>query len=83
MICKNLNMIAIVDSEGGVSKDGKQPFFIKEDLKRFKKLTVGNTVIMGNNTFKQRGLLKKRNNIILTKNKELLETKLTNLTSEE
>jgi dihydrofolate reductase len=43
--------IVSVNSYGGIGKDGKQPWYIKEDLKRFKELTMGHTVVMGRRTY--------------------------------
>jgi dihydrofolate reductase len=43
--------IVSVNSYGGIGKDGKQPWYISEDLKRFKELTQGHTVVMGRKTY--------------------------------
>lgn len=67
-----MNLIAMVDLEWGIGKDGKQPIFIKEDLARFKARTTGKTVIMGRKTLEAlpggRPLADRRN-IILTHDK--------------
>ena len=44
-------MIAIVDSCFGVAKNGKIPWNFKEDREFFRQKTIGQTVIMGKNTF--------------------------------
>lgn len=52
-------------------KDNKLIWHLPEDLKRFKKITNGKTIIMGRKTFESLGrILPNRNHIILTKNKE-------------
>ena len=52
-----------------IGKNGKIPWFIKGELKRFRNITIGNNVIMGRKTFESIGnLLDERNNIILTTN---------------
>ena len=56
---------------GVIGVDGKLPWNLKGDLKRFKKLTTGCTVIMGNGTYKSLGSvpLPDRDNLIIS-NKE-------------
>jgi len=50
-----------------IGKPGALPWRIPEDLKRFKNLTTGKTVIMGLNTYRTINRpLPKRNNIILS-----------------
>lgn len=46
-----IKMIANVDSCFGIAKNGKIPWSFKEDLLFFKQKTIGQTVIMGKNTF--------------------------------
>ena len=48
-------------------------FKLKKDLKHFKELTLGHTIIMGENTFKSlpNGPLPGRRNIVLTENKDI------------
>jgi dihydrofolate reductase len=58
-----------------IGKDNDFPWHIREDMVRFKKLTVGNTVIMGRNTYdhllKRIGkILPNRTNIVITRNKD-------------
>ena len=46
-------------------------YYIKEDLKHFKSLTMGNTIIMGRKTFEAlpKGALPGRKNIVVTRNR--------------
>lgn len=50
-----INLIVAIDSELGFSKNDKIPWinepFAKDDLKRFRKITMGHTVIMGRKTY--------------------------------
>jgi dihydrofolate reductase len=50
-----INLIVALDKECGFSKNGAIPWinedFAKEDLKNFRKLTLGNTCIMGRKTY--------------------------------
>ena len=64
-----LNLIVAVDLACCIGKSGPVPLVWKqkEDMKRFKKLTTGNTVIMGYNTFMSMGRpLPNRHNIVVT-----------------
>ena len=64
-------IIAAVSPEGVIGVDGRMPWHYSEDLKRFKRLTLGSTVIMGRLTWES--LPKKplvgRRNIVLTRRK--------------
>lgn len=46
-----MNAIVSVDWQWGIGKDNKLLFQIPADLKRFKKLTINNIVVMGRNTY--------------------------------
>jgi len=53
-----------------IGKYNQIPWTHKGDLKRFKELTKGHMIVMGNNTFQSIGKpLPERTNIILTRNK--------------
>lgn len=54
-----------------IGKDNELPWHIGEDLKRFKRITTGHTVIMGRKTYESIGkLLPNRTNIILSQDPE-------------
>ena len=56
--------------DGTIAKDGDVPWKISEDLKRFKRLTMGLPMIMGRKTFDSLpGLLPGRRHIVLTRQK--------------
>ncbi len=62
-------LIAAVGRNGEIGKDNALIWRIPEDLRRFKALTLGNTVIMGRKTFLSIGRkLPGRFNIILSQN---------------
>ena len=46
-----ISIVAVMDEKKGIGKEGRIPWHIKEDLIRFKNLTLGKTVIMGRKTF--------------------------------
>ena len=63
-----MNAIVAIAENGGIGKDNKLLFRISADLRRFKKLTSGHTVIMGRKTLQSlpggRGLPNRRNIVI-------------------
>lgn len=63
-----ISIIAAVSEDLGIGKDNELLWNIPEDLKRFKKLTSGNTVIMGKRTWMSLPVkpLPGRRNIVLT-----------------
>jgi dihydrofolate reductase len=68
-------LIAAIDKDGGIGKDGYMPWHYPEDLKLFMRLTIGNTVVMGRKTFdgmfaRGHAPLKQRKNIIVTSQAE-------------
>ena len=61
-------LIAAVDKNLAIGKDGKIPWYIKEDLQYFKKNTLNTAMIMGRTTFDSIGRpLPNRQNIVMTK----------------
>jgi dihydrofolate reductase len=63
-----ISIIVAVSEDWGIGKDNELLWHISEDLKRFKRLTTGNTVIMGKKTWESlpRKPLPGRKNIVLT-----------------
>lgn len=62
-----LVIIAALSRNRVIGKDGKIPWHISEDLKRFKRLTKGHTVLMGRKTFESLGKpLPDRRNVVVT-----------------
>ena len=63
-----LSIIVATDTNGGIGKDNKLLFQIREDLQRFKDLTTGHIVIMGRKTFESlpNGALPNRHNVVIT-----------------
>ncbi len=61
-----LSTIVAIDKKRGIGKDNKLLCHISDDLKRFKKITTGHTIIMGNTTFESIGKpLPNRTNIVV------------------
>ena len=65
-----ISIIVAVSEDLGIGKDNELLWHISEDLKRFKRLTSGNTVIMGKKTWESlpRKPLPGRKNVVLTDN---------------
>src|SRR5665648_396272 len=63
-----ISIIVAVSEDLGIGKDNELLWQISEDMKRFKRLTSGNTVIMGKKTWESlpRRPLPGRKNIVLT-----------------
>lgn len=63
-----IKLIAACDPYGGIGFKGKIPWHIPEDLKLFKHLTTGHTVVMGRKTYDSiKKPLPKRHNVVITK----------------
>lgn len=65
-----MNLIALIDINNGIARNGKQITFVKSDLKRFRQLTWGGTVIMGRKTYEslpRRKPLPGRTNVIVSR----------------
>lgn len=65
-----ITIIAAVDRRMGIGYQNRLLFHLPNDLKRFKALTTGNTIIMGRKTFESlpKGALPNRRNIVLSTN---------------
>ena len=60
-------VVAIADG-GVIGRDGKLPWHIPEDLKHFKAVTTGHTMIMGRKTFESIGRpLPNRRSVVVTR----------------
>ena len=67
---KEITLIAAVSENNALGKNNQLIWHLSEDLKRFKRLTQGHSIIMGRKTFESMPkALPNRKNIILTRNK--------------
>lgn len=65
-----ISIIAAVAKNNAIGKDNKLLWHLPEDLKRFKEITLGHTIIMGRKTFESLPkILPGRNHIVITRNK--------------
>jgi dihydrofolate reductase len=65
---KQISIIVAVAANRAIGKDNDLLWHISEDLKRFKKITQGNQVIMGKKTFESlpKAPLPNRTNVVIT-----------------
>ena len=65
---KNISIIVAISENNAIGKDNKLLYNIPEDMKRFKQITTGHTVIMGRRTFLSlpKGALPNRRNIVIS-----------------
>ena len=65
-----MNMIVMMDDMGCIGINGDQPIHLNEDLKRFKEMTTGKTVVCGRKTvetFPDQLPLPNRSTIVISK----------------
>lgn len=67
-----ISLIACVDKNGGIGLNGVMPWWFTKDMKYFRDVTIGNTVIMGSTTFDHMAnpLAHRRNVVLTSKNKD-------------
>lgn len=67
--CMNITIIAAVANNNAIGYQNKLLYWLPDDLKRFKHLTTGHTIIMGRKTFDSfpKGALPNRRNVVLTR----------------
>lgn len=67
-----VSLIVAIDEDNGIGKDNKLPWHLPADLKHFKTLTTGRTIVMGRKTFDSIGKpLPNRRNVIISRQKDL------------
>lgn len=68
-----ISIIVAIDEKNAIGKDNQLLCHLPNDLKYFKSVTQGHTVIMGRNTYESlpNGALPNRRNIVLSRNKDL------------
>ena len=65
-----VSLVAAVAENGAIGFDNKLLYWLPNDLKHFKALTTGHSIVMGRRTFESlpKGALPNRRNLVLTKN---------------
>ena len=69
-------IIAAIDKNNALGFKNRLLFYLPDDLRRFKSLTTGHTVVMGRKTFDSlpKGALPNRRNIVLSRSNKLVLT---------
>ena len=63
-----ITLIAAIESSGGIGKDGSLPWHLTDDLKHFKRVTMGHHLLMGRRTYESiAGKLPGRQLIVLSR----------------
>ncbi len=64
-----ISLIAAMDERNGIGRDGGLPWHLSDDLKNFRRLTMGHHLVMGRKTFESIGVqLSGRQLIVLSRN---------------
>lgn len=66
----DIAIVVAIAHNNAIGQRCDQPFLISEDLKHFRRLTTGNTIVMGRRTYEAlpKGALPNRRNIVVTHN---------------
>ena len=68
---KPLALVVAMTPDRVIGKDGGMPWHIPEDLKHFRRVTMGHAIIMGRKTHESIGRpLPRRRNIVITRNRD-------------
>jgi len=68
-----LSIVVAMDDNRLIGKDNGLPWYLPADLAYFKKITTGNSILMGRKTYESIGrALPNRRNIVITRNPEAL-----------
>lgn len=80
-----LSIIVALAENNAIGKNNDLIWYISDDLKRFKKLTTGHTILMGRKTYESlpHGALPNRENIVITRDQNLELPKCTMMHSME
>jgi dihydrofolate reductase len=66
----NVTMIVAVGRNGVIGDGRTMPWHIGEDLKYFKRMTMGHPMVMGRRTFESMGVLPGRRSIVVTRQED-------------
>lgn len=67
-----ISIIAAIDNNNAIGRGGDLLHHLRGDMRHFKELTTGNTVVMGRRTFESlpKGALPDRRNIVITRQRD-------------
>ena len=79
-----ISLVVAMDQNRVIGKDNQLPWHLPADLQYFKKVTMGNPIVMGRKTFDSIGrVLPGRENVIVTRNRDYINADCTILHSIE
>jgi len=64
-----IQLVAAMDLDGVIGRDGGLPWKQPADMKHFRELTIGGMVIVGHTTFQGIGVLPKRETLVLSRSR--------------
>lgn len=69
---KNINIIVAITNNNAIGRDGDLVFRLKGDMRHFRELTMGHTIVMGRKTWESlpKGALPGRRNVVISRNPE-------------
>ncbi|MCL5428228.1 MAG: dihydrofolate reductase [Chloroflexi bacterium] len=68
-----ISLVAAVDQRSGIGRDNRLPWHLSDDLKHFRRLTMGHHVLMGRKTYESsQGKMPGRKLIVLSRSAGLL-----------
>ncbi len=76
---KDLSLIVAIAEDGAIGVNGDLLCYLPADLKHFKEITMGGTIIMGRKTFESlpKGALPGRKNVVITRNQSFMAENIT------
>ena len=73
-----VSIIVATDDRNGIGRDGRLPWHLPEDLRRFKRITMGKPIVMGRRTWESIGRpLPGRHNIVISRQPGLVAPGIT------
>ena len=77
-----LSLIVAFDQNRVIGKEGTLPWSLPRDLRRFKEISIGKTVVMGRKTHQSIGrMLPERKNVVISSNAHLVDVNCFSFTS--
>ena len=77
-----LSLIVAFDQNRVIGKEGTLPWSLPRDLRRFKEISLGKTVVMGRKTHQSIGrMLPERKNVVISSNAHLVDVNCFSFTS--
>ena len=68
---RSVNMIVARSQNGAIGQSGRIPWRLRDDMRFFREMTTGNTVVMGRKTFESIGRpWPERRNVVVTRDKQ-------------